>query len=231
MWNWEFAFAVFPIIFRAMWVTLAATLGAFAVALAFGLVLAMLRRVEFKPLSWTVAGVIEFIRCTPPLVQLFFIYYVLPFFGITLSPIAAGILGLGIHYSTYCSEIFRSGIEAVPRSQWESAAALNFTRSQTWMKVILPQAIPPIIPVLGNYLIALFKETPLLSAITLVEMLQAAKTIGSQTFRYLEPITIVGFLFLVLSYPSALFVRWLEEKLNRRHERQSRKTIGKERAA
>jgi polar amino acid transport system permease protein len=152
-----------------------------------------------------------------------FVFYVLPFYGISLTPFVAGVLALGIHYSTFCSEIYRAGIDAVPRGQWEAATALNFTPLKKWTKVILPQAIPPIIPMLGNYLIALFKDTPLLSAITLVEMLQTAKIIGSESFRYLEPITIVGLLFFLLSYPSSILVRKLEEKLNRRFEEKGRK--------
>lgn len=223
MWNWEFAFSVFPFILDAMWVTVSATVAAFALALVLGLLLAVLRRSSFKPLTWAVVGVTEFIRSTPLLVQLFFIFYVLPFYGISLSPFAAGTIGLGIHYSTYCAEIYRSGINNVPRGQWEAATALNFSPFKKWTKVILPQAIPPVIPMLGNYLIAMFKETPLLSSITLVEMMQTAKIIGSQTFRYLEPITIVGLLFLVLSYPSALLIGRLEKKLNRRIGKRAKK--------
>nr|WP_205597433.1 ectoine/hydroxyectoine ABC transporter permease subunit EhuD [Neobacillus thermocopriae] len=216
IWSWDYTFEVFPVIFKAMWITLSATIVAFALAMVLGIILAVLRRSSFKPLVWTIIGLSEFIRATPPLVQLFFVFYDLPFFGISLSPFVAGVIGLGVHYSTYCAEIYRSGIESVPRGQWEAATALNFSRTQRWTKVILPQAIPPIIPMLGNYLISMFKDTPLLSAITVVEMLQTAKIAGSASFRYLEPFTIVGFLFLVLSYPSALLIKQLEVHLNRR---------------
>src|SRR5690606_25866702 len=113
-------------------------------------------------LRLTAKGFNGFIRNTPLLVQVFFIYYSLPMMtGISLPAFYAGILGLGLHYSTYLSEVYRSGIEAVPRGQWEAATALNYTKLDTWRSVILPQAIPPIIPVLGNYLIVMFKETPI----------------------------------------------------------------------
>lgn len=214
IWDWSYAFEVFPVIFRAMWTTLIATITAFALAMVLGLILAVLRRTSFKPLRWIVMGISEFIRATPPLVQLFFVFYVLPFYGISLSPFVAGGLALGVHYSTYCAEIYRSGIESVPRGQWEASISLNFSNTQKWKNIILPQAIPPIIPMLGNYLISMFKDTPLLSAITVVEMLQAAKIAGSASFRYLEPFTIVGLLFLLLSYPSALLIKKLEVKLN-----------------
>jgi polar amino acid transport system permease protein len=168
-----------------------------------------------RPLKWLTVGFIEFVRSTPLLLQLFFIYNVLPFAGLTLSPFVAGVVGLGLHYSTYISEVYRTGIDAVPKGQWEASKALNFSKLQTWFGIVLPQAIPPIIPVLGNYLILMFKETPLLSAISVVEMLQTANTIGSHYFRYIEGYTIVGLLFLLLSYPSALLVRRLELRMKR----------------
>ncbi|WP_413378694.1 ectoine/hydroxyectoine ABC transporter permease subunit EhuD [Alkalihalobacillus sp. 1P02AB] len=209
-WDWGFAFEVFPHIVKAIGMTISVTFIAFFIALTAGLVLTLIRRSKIKVVSLITAGIIEFIRATPPLVQLFFVYY-----ATDLSGFQTGAIVLGLHYSTYISEIYRSGINAVPQSQWEASKALNFTRAQTWRKVILPQAIPPVIPMLGNYLIVLFKETPLLSAIFVVEMLQVAQSIGGQTFRYVEPITIVGFLFLVLSYPSALFIRYLEKKFGK----------------
>ncbi|QQK75523.1 ectoine/hydroxyectoine ABC transporter permease subunit EhuD [Salicibibacter cibarius] len=206
-WDWEFAFEIFPDILNAIGVTIGATVAAYFISLTLGLVLTLLRRSSFKPLSLFVAGVIEFIRMTPPLVQLFFVY-----FAFDMSPFLTGAIVLGVHYATYVSEVYRSGIESVPASQWEASKALNFSTAHTWQKVILPQAIPPVIPMLGNYLIVLFKETPLLSGIYVLEMLAVAQMIGSDTYRFLEPVTIVGFLFLVLSYPSALFIRYLEKR-------------------
>jgi len=211
-WDWNYAIEIFPEIFNAIWLVITITLGAYLVALVFGLVLTLARRSTFKPLSWLVYIFIEFVRSTPPLVQLFFVYFALPAIGISLNKYAAGILTLGIHYSTYISEVYRSGIDAVPKGQWEAAKAMNFSKTQTWLRVILPQAIPPVIPMAGNYLLVLFKETPLLMAIGVGEFLQKAQVIGSDSFRYLEPITIVGLLFLLLSYPSALLINKLEER-------------------
>ncbi|MTI80984.1 MAG: ectoine/hydroxyectoine ABC transporter permease subunit EhuD [Firmicutes bacterium] len=212
-WDWEFAISVFPRILDAMWIALAATITAYILALVFGLFLTLARRSSFRPLALLTYGFIEFVRCTPPLVQLFFAFFALPTIGISLSPFVAGVTVLGIHYSTYISEVYRSGIDSVPKGQWEASTALNFSKAYTWVRVILPQAIPPVIPMLGNYLITMFKETPLLSAITVVEMLQTAKIIGSESFRYLEPFTIAGFLFLALSYPAAVLVRKLEDRM------------------
>lgn len=125
-------------------------------------------------------------------------------------------LALGLHYATYCSEVYRAGLENIPRGQWEASTALNLSSFTTFKDITLPQAIPPIVPALGNYLVALFKETPLLSAIAVLELMQTAKILGSETFRYVEPITLVGVIFLIMSLVSAVGIRWVERALNRR---------------
>ncbi|MER1955301.1 MAG: ectoine/hydroxyectoine ABC transporter permease subunit EhuD [Desemzia incerta] len=218
MFDFQYAIEIFPTILSALRITISATIVGFILAFVLGLVLAMLSRTKVKTIATITNGVIKFIRNTPLLVQLYFIFYVFPSFGLTLSPFVAGVLGLGIHYSTYLSEVFRSGIDAVPVGQWEVGKALNFTQKQTWTRIILPQAVPPIVPVIGNYFITMFKETPLLSAITLVEILQQAKILGANSFSYVEPITIVGILFFVLSYPASLLIKQLENKLNKKYQ-------------
>lgn len=215
MWDWEFAWSILPELLNAMKITIAATIVGFLIASILGLVWVFCRRSTFKPLVIVVSWFVEFIRSTPLLVQLFFIFYVLPEFGISLTAFVAGVIGLGLHYSTYLAEVYRSGIESVPKGQWEASTALNYTKSKTWFRIILPQAVAPIIPMIGNYFLVMFKETPLLSAITIVEMMQTAKIIGSQSFRYFESFTIVGLLFLLLSYPSSLLVRYIEGKTKR----------------
>lgn len=216
MWDWSYAWEVLPSLVKVLRITVSATLAGFVLAVLVGLLLAIMRRVGPKPVAWLVNSFVTFVRSTPLLVQLYFIFYVFPeALGVTLSAFTVGVLGLGLHYSTYLSEVFRAGIEGVPRGQWEASVALNLTRWQTWVRVILPQAIPPVVPVVGNYLIVMFKETPLLSAITLVELVGLAKILGSRSFSYLEPVTLVGVLFLLLSYPAGLLVRRLELKLKR----------------
>jgi len=213
--DWEFAAEILPQFGPALWITIQATMAGTAIALTLGLVLALLRRSPATPVAWCTAGFIEFVRSTPLLVQLYFLFYVLPEFGIKLSPFATGALGLGLHYAAYCSEVYRAGIESIPRGQWEAAAALNLGRIRTLTRIIVPQAIPPVVPALGNYVIAMFKDTPLLSAITVLELLQTAKIIGAETFRYVEALTLVGILFLALSLASAAGVRRLEHRLRR----------------
>ncbi|CAH8718649.1 ectoine/hydroxyectoine ABC transporter permease subunit EhuD [Paenibacillus thiaminolyticus] len=212
MWSWDYALEILPQLLQVLPITIGATLLGFAAACMLGLPLALARRSRYRAVSVLANAWMEFIRSTPLLVQLFVLFYALPLYGISFSPFVTGVIGLGLHYSAYLSEVFRSGIEAVPAGQWEAAKALNFGRRHSWTNIILPQAIPPIIPVMGNYLITMFKETPVLSAITLVELLQTAKAIGSGSFRYLEAFTMVGLLFLLLSYPSSLLVSRLEKR-------------------
>jgi polar amino acid transport system permease protein len=222
IWDWNVVAEVFPSIFKAMWLTLGLTLACYVFALLLGIVWTLLRRIQWKPFYWVLTIVLEFIRSTPPLVQLYFIFYawpLVPYVGMTLSPFVAAIIGLGIHYSTYTSEVYRSGIDSVDKGQWEAATALNFSPVQKWTKVILPQAIPPVIPMLGNYLIIMFKEIPITASIGVMCMMLTAKMYGAQNFVYLEPFTIVAFLFLLLSYPSAVLIRKLENKMNRRFDK------------
>lgn len=211
-WDWGYAFEVLPQLLRALLVTLEITLLGSVLALVLGLLVAVVRQARIPVLDQVLWALVEFIRSTPLLVQVFFLYFALPRFGITLSALTVGVLGLGLHYATYTSEVYRAGIEAVPRGQWEAATALSLPRSRTWTGVILPQAIPRVLPALGNYVISMFKEVPLLLAISVVEVVNKAQEIGSQTFRFTEPFTIAGLLFLVLSYPASMLVRRLERR-------------------
>lgn len=213
--DWSFALEILPTLGSALVITIQATVLGMLVAVTLGLALALLRRSRLALLSLPTAFVIEFVRSTPLLVQMYFLFYVLPLTGVQMSPLATGIVALGLHYATYCAEVYRAGIEAVPRGQLEAARALNMSRWRTAVGVVLPQAIPPVVPALGNYLVAMFKDTPLLSAITVVELLQQSKIIGSTTFRYTEPLTLVGALFLALSLIAAWGVRGLEARLQR----------------
>ncbi|HET7628945.1 MAG TPA: ectoine/hydroxyectoine ABC transporter permease subunit EhuD [Bacillales bacterium] len=231
-WTWSTIIDAFPYIFEAMWTVLGLTVASFIFALLFGIVWTALRRIRWKPVHAVVVFLLNFIRSTPPLVQLFFLYYAwpqIPYVGVTLTTIQAAVIGLGLHFSTYISEIYRSGINDVKKGQWEAATALNYSRWQLWTKIILPQALPPVIPMLGNYLIIMFKEIPLTLAIGVAGMVAAAKNYGAQHFEFIEPLTLTGFFFLVLSYPSALFVRWLEKKTNRRFEKKRPQAVDTDR--
>ncbi len=214
-WDWEFVRQIMPTLIEGLKITILATALGSVVAAAIGLVFAILRMTAPTPIARVTSFAVEFIRGTPLLVQLYFIFYVLPDIGIRLPALVAGVIGLGIHYGTYAAEVYRAGIENVPRGQWEAAKAANLTTRQTWIHVILPQAIPPMIPALANYLIAMFKETPLLSAITVLELMNQAKSIANSNYRYIEPMTLVGVFFLVISLFSVVLLRWLERRYGR----------------
>ncbi|SNR47714.1 ectoine/hydroxyectoine ABC transporter permease subunit EhuD [Paracoccus sediminis] len=214
-WDWEFAWSILPQLLQGFAITLVATALGAAVAAVLGLVFAILRRSRNRPVARATGFVVEFIRGTPLLVQLYVIFYVLPDLGIRLPALAAGVIGMGLHYATYAAEVYRGGIEAVARGQWEAAKATNLTARQTWIHVILPQAVPPMIPAMANYLLAMFKETPLLSAITVLELMNQAKSVANSSYRYVEPMTMVGVMFLAVSVVSVIGLRWLERRYGR----------------
>ncbi len=141
----------------------------------------------------------EFLRDTPLLVQLFFLYYVLPEYGIVLPAFLTGALALGVQYSAYTSEVYRAGMESVAQGQTEAARALDLSPLRTFAIIIVPQAIPRIIPALGNYLVSIMKDVPVLSVVSVLEMLNVAKIIGDRTFNYMVPLSMVGGLYLVLT--------------------------------
>ncbi|GAA2950780.1 ectoine/hydroxyectoine ABC transporter permease subunit EhuD [Streptomyces erythrogriseus] len=183
------------------------------ISFVLGLVWALLMRVPSRWVTWPVGTVTEFVRNTPLLVQLFFLFYVMPEWGLTLSALTTGVIGIGLHYSTYTMQVYRAGIEAVPVGQWEAATALNLPMRRTWTAVILPQAVRRVVPALGNYVIAMLKDTPILMAITVLEMLGEAQLFARETFQFTEPLTVIGVAFIVISYLASLALRALERRL------------------
>ena len=215
-WDWEYTWEILPDLLDGLWVTVQATFFGIILAMVLGLIFALLRRSDVRAISWTAAWVVEFIRSTPLLVQLFMLFYVLPKYGIRMDAFTTGVVALGIHYGSYTSEVYRSGIEGVPRGQWEASTALNLSTATTWTRVVLPQAIPVVIPALGNYLIAMFKEVPLLATITVLDVLGEGRAACTRSFQCVEPYTMVGVLFLAISIPASVFVRQLEVRLARK---------------
>ncbi|MGA9872177.1 MAG: ectoine/hydroxyectoine ABC transporter permease subunit EhuD [Rhodococcus sp. (in: high G+C Gram-positive bacteria)] len=208
-WSWDRAFDSIPFLLEGFKITLLATVVGFLVAAILGLFIAVLRHAGPKLVTVPLRMVTEFIRLTPLVVQLLFVYYLLPQF----SALQIGVAVLGVHYSTYMAEVYRAGIDAVPPGQWEAARALSLPATRTWRGVVLPQAIRTTVPALGNYAISMFKDTPFLFAITVVEMVTAAQQYGAKTFQYLEPITMAGVIFLIASYPTSILIRRLEKSL------------------
>lgn len=208
-----YGWSILPILLIGLKVTLQAAAAGFCLALTLGLAFALMRRSPYYLVSWGTTAVVEFLRDTPLLVQLFFLYYVLPDFGIVLPAFITGAVALGLQYSAYTCEVYRGGIDAVPLGQWEAARALNLSRLALYRDVIVPQMLPRILPTLGNYLVAIIKETPVLSVVTVLEMMGLANMIGERSFEYLVPLTLVGLIFLLLSLLSSFMLHRLQRRL------------------
>jgi len=203
-----------PPLLRGTGLTIVLTVSSFAFALVLGLALALARLDRRRWYLYTPAqAFVEFVRGTPLLVQLFYLYFVLPFVGITLNPMVTGILGLGINYGAYMSEVYRAGIEAIDRSQWEAAHALAMPTPLILRLVVLPQAFRIVIPPMGNYLVSLFKDTAIVATISIRELLFSARLLASQTFQYLAIFTAVLVIYFAISYPASRGVAWLERRL------------------
>ncbi|MEG3628828.1 ectoine/hydroxyectoine ABC transporter permease subunit EhuD [Streptomyces poriticola] len=212
-WDWSAVSDFMPHFWEGLLVTLQVLVIGSVISFALGLVWALLMRVPSRWVTWPVGVVTEFIRNTPLLVQLFFLFYVLPEWGLTFSALTTGVIGIGLHYSTYTMQVYRAGIEAVPVGQWEAATALNLPVRRTWSAVILPQAVRRVVPALGNYVISMLKDTPMLMAITVLEMLGEARLFSQQNFQFTEPLTVIGVAFIAISYLASLALRALERRL------------------
>ena len=209
--RWDFAYEILPKLLYATVNTILAAGVGYLIAVFAGLIFLLGQRTTSRLMNAFTREIVEFIRSTPLLIQ----FFVLPQFGITLSAWVCGMITIGLHFGTYLCEVYRGALEAIPKSQWEACRALNFTKLYSYRKIILPQAFPVAIPGMGNYLVGIFKDTPLLSTIGVAELFHAATAVGGYNYRYLEPYTMVGLIFLMLSIPAAFYVRRLEQKINK----------------
>ena len=194
-WKWDFTWEILPRLVEATGNTLLAAGGGYVVALFLGLVFALAQRTPLRLLTMVTRELVEFIRSTPLLLQVFFIYYVGPQFGLRLSPWTAGLIAIGVHYAAYL---------------------INLSTAQTYRRIVIPQALPPALAGMGNYLVGIFKDTPMLSVIGVGELMHAANSIGAENYRYLEPYTMVGLIFLAISLPTAWFIGRFETAVRRK---------------
>jgi polar amino acid transport system permease protein len=211
-WSWEFVAEILPRLLNGLVTTVIATVIGSAIGLAFGLLLAVAQFLRIPVANQASRFYLFIVRGTPFLIQLYVLFYVLPDFGIVMSPLATGSIGLGLMFSTYFSETFRAGLESVARGQWEAATALNIPVLRTWRTIVIPQAIKPILPALGNYVNQMFKVSALLATIAVQELFGTATAIGNSVFRYIEPMTIVGICYLVVSIPISILVHRLQDR-------------------
>lgn len=203
-------------------ITVELTLVVIVLSLIFALFVALAGMSRIAPLRWLVKTYLEIIRGTPLFLQLIYVYYVLPSIGIRLDPFSAGVLALTLNYSAYMSEVYRGGIQAIPRGQHDAAAALGMTHALAMRRIILPQAIRIIIPTLGNYFIGLFKDTALASAISIQELVYTAQVRAALSFQYFTLYTVVAAMYLAVSFPAARLVGYLERVTRSGYRRRRR---------
>jgi polar amino acid transport system permease protein len=209
---WKDAAEFLPILLQGLKLTIVVTIGSLLLSTALGLVWALMRVSGIKPLAAFSKGLINAIRGVPIIVQLFYIYFVFPEFGITLTAVQAAILGLGIAYSAYQAENFRAGIEAIDRGQVEAAMSIGMGWGLMMRRVILPQAVRIILPPYGNTMIMMLKDSSQASTITVAELALKGQILAASTFKNSTVFTLVALLYLVMSVPLILFVGWLEKR-------------------
>lgn len=206
-----------PLLLRGAVVTVELSVLAMALAVIAGLVIVLVRLYAITPLRWLARAYVEVIRGTPLLIQLFLIYYGLPELGIRLNPFLAGIVGLGLNYAASESENYRAGIQSIPRGQTEAAQALGMSRWQTLRHVVLPQALRVVIPPVTNDFIAMFKDSSIVSVITMVELTKVYGMLAMSTYDYIGLGLMTAAIYFALSYPASIFADRLEKKLSYDH--------------
>jgi polar amino acid transport system permease protein len=205
-----------PILMHGVALTIVVTLGSLALSTLLGLVWALMRVSGIAPLSWTSAAIVNLIRGIPIIVLLFYLYFVMPDLGVTLSALQAAIIGLGIAYSAYQAENFRAGIEAIDKGQIEAAQAIGMGWGLTMRRVVLPQAVRIVLPPYGNVMIMMLKDSSQASTITVAELALQGKLIASSTFKNTSVFTLVALMYLTMSIPLILLVRHFEKRAGHR---------------
>ena len=202
-----------PILLQGLWLTLLVTAGSLALSTLLGLIWALMRVSGARALRWLAKSIVNVIRGIPIIVQLFYIYFVMPELGVTLTALQAAIIGLGIAYSAYQAENFRAGIEAIDKGQIEASESLGMGWALMMRRVVLPQAVGIILPPYGNTMIMMLKDSSQASTITVAELALKGSLVAASTFKYTTVFTLVAALYLVMSIPLILLVGWLERRM------------------
>jgi polar amino acid transport system permease protein len=202
-----------PDLLRGLGITVLAAVMIMAIALVIALPVALARISRSRLLRYPATIYVQVLRGTPVLLQLFYLYYVLPFAGIRLEPWTAGVIGMSLAYSAYLSEIYRAGIEAIERGQTEAGLALGMSRAKIMRIVIIPQAFRIIIPPIGNIFIGLFKDTSLLSILTIRELMFEGQLLAATTFQHITIFSLIALLYLAVCWPSAAVIDHFEARL------------------
>ena len=209
---WRDTVEFFPILMSGVALTVIVTIGSLVLSTVLGLVWALMRVSGIGVLTGFSGGLINVIRGIPIIVLLFYLYFVMPDFGIALSALQASIIGLGIAYSAYQAENFRAGIEAIDKGQIEAAQTIGMGWWLTMRRVVLPQAVKIVLPPYGNVMIMMLKDSSQASTITVAELALQGKLIASSTFKNTSVFTLVALMYLTMSIPLILLVRHFEKR-------------------
>ena len=208
----DFLQRILATIFKAMPLTLLLAFLSCIGAALLGFLLETLRRTG-RWQGYLLRFVIDALRSTPILVQIYFLYFVLPYYGLVLPGPVVGVLAMSLYYASYLAEVFKAGIDGVPRGQTEAAMAVGLAPLDVTLRVVAPQMLRNIAAPMGNYFVSILKSTPYLAVIGVAEMMGTTLEIASDTFRYAEPMILLGIVFLVLCSIIAWLVRLLEARL------------------
>ncbi len=200
-WDWAYAARILPDLLTGVWYTFIVTAASSAIALAGGLLLAVIDSISGRAGKMVIRIMLEFFRGVPILVLLYFGFYVLPEMGLTLPALALGVSVLGLVYAAFCSEVYRGSLLTIPSGLHDACAALGLGRWATWRCVLVPLAVRRAAPALLNYVLVLFRQSSFLFAIGVPVLLGQAQVAGYQSFRYLEPFTLAGLFYLALNLP------------------------------
>mgnify|MGYP002335910754 CR=1 FL=1 len=206
-------YTFFPNLLKGAGITILISVSSMLLAVVLGLILALMKIYGRPPLSTAAAAYIEIYRGTPLLIQLYILYYGLPNIGISLNPITAAFIGLGMNYAAYEAELYRAGINAVPKGQMEAALSLGMPQSLAIKRIVMPQAVRIALPGVTNDFIALFKDSSLVSVIAMVELTKTYSILAATTLRFFELGLITAVLYFAMSYPLSLLAMRLEKKL------------------
>jgi His/Glu/Gln/Arg/opine family amino acid ABC transporter permease subunit len=211
--DWSIVWSSLPRLLDGAWMTIWLAVVTMLLAIPGGLALALLRLSGIRPLAMAATGFVEFFRATPLILQIYWVYYVLPaYFDIQLSQIATAIVGLACNISAFNSETFRSGIVSIRQGQWNAGLALGMSRFSVFCRIVAPQALMRVLPALASTWVSLFKDTSLVSIIAVSELSYVAFQIRAETYRILEVLTAMAALYWLMGYPQAKLVDWIHHR-------------------
>lgn len=216
-WHFDVVWENFPIMLSGIWLTVLLSILSMLLGAVLGMVVALARLSPWAGLRGIAYCYTELFRTTPLLVQIVWVFYVLPLVtGLTLTPFYSGLVAFGLNIAAFMAEIYRAGITSVGRGQSEASLALGMTGAQVMRRILIPQAVTRMIPPIGTMWISLFKDTSLVSAIGVTELMYQARFLAVDTYRPVEIFTVCAVIYFVITFPQSIGVNWLYHKYRTR---------------